>query len=69
MTRIPPVILNERGFRTGDGLPLTSIAVGYVRKAYGLKSRFDRSESSQGAHSKGAGQDYVRLHSWFDEVQ
>jgi hypothetical protein len=35
-------ILNERGFRTGDGLPVTSIAVGYVRKAYGLKSRFDR---------------------------
>jgi hypothetical protein len=27
----------------GDfGLPLTSIAVGYVRKAYGLTSRFDR---------------------------
>ena len=35
-------ILNEQGFKTGDGLPLTSIAVGYVRKAYGLKSRFDR---------------------------
>jgi DNA invertase Pin-like site-specific DNA recombinase len=35
-------ILNEKGFKTGDGLPLTSIAVGYVRKAYGLKSRFDR---------------------------
>jgi hypothetical protein len=35
-------ILNEKGFTTGDGLPLTSIAVGYVRKAYGLKSRFDR---------------------------
>jgi len=35
-------ILNERGFKTGDGLPLTSIAVGYVRKAYRLKSRFDR---------------------------
>jgi hypothetical protein len=35
-------ILNERGFRTGDGLPVTSIAVGYIRKAYGLKSRFDR---------------------------
>jgi hypothetical protein len=31
-------ILNEKGFKTGDGLPLTSIAVGYVRKAYGLKS-------------------------------
>lgn len=35
-------ILNEKGFKTGDGLPLTSIAVGYIRKAYGLKSRFDR---------------------------
>jgi hypothetical protein len=35
-------ILNEKGFKTGDGLPLTSIAVGYVRKAHGLKSRFDR---------------------------
>ena len=27
--RIP----NEKGFKTGDGLPWTSIAVGYVRKA------------------------------------
>jgi Recombinase/Recombinase zinc beta ribbon domain len=35
-------ILNENGFKTGDGLPLSSIAVGYVRKAYGLKSRFER---------------------------
>jgi len=35
-------ILNETGFKTGDGLPLTPIAVGYVRKAYALKSRFDR---------------------------
>jgi hypothetical protein len=35
-------ILNGRGFKTGDGLPFTPIAVGYVRKAYGLKSRFDR---------------------------
>lgn len=35
-------ILNENGLKTGDGLPLTSTAVGYVRKAYGLKSRFDR---------------------------
>jgi hypothetical protein len=35
-------ILNERNFITGDGLPLTSVAVGYVRKAYRLKSRFDR---------------------------
>ncbi len=35
-------ILNENGFKTGDGLPLTSIAVGYIRRAYGLKSRFDR---------------------------
>jgi hypothetical protein len=30
-------ILNEKGFKTGDGLPLTSIPVGYVRKAYGIK--------------------------------
>ena len=35
-------ILNEKGFTTGDGLPPTSIAIGYVRQAYGLKSRFDR---------------------------
>jgi hypothetical protein len=35
-------ILNEANFKTGDGLPLTSVAVGYVRKAYGLRSRFDR---------------------------
>ena len=35
-------ILNEKAFKTGDGLALTSIAVGYVRKVYGLKSRFDR---------------------------
>jgi len=35
-------ILNEKGFKTGDGLPLTSNAVGYIRKAYRLKSRFDR---------------------------
>jgi hypothetical protein len=35
-------ILNEKNFKTGDGLSLTSEAVGYVRKAYGLKSRFDR---------------------------
>jgi DNA invertase Pin-like site-specific DNA recombinase len=35
-------ILNEKGFRTGDGLPLTPIAVGYVRKAYSLKTRFER---------------------------
>jgi hypothetical protein len=35
-------ILNKDGFKTGDGLPLTPIAVGYIRKAYGLKSRFDR---------------------------
>jgi hypothetical protein len=35
-------ILNENGFKTGDGLPLTSPAVGYIRTAYGLKSRFDR---------------------------
>jgi hypothetical protein len=35
-------ILNESGFKTGDGLKLTSPAVGYIRTAYGLKSRFDR---------------------------
>jgi hypothetical protein len=35
-------ILNEKGFKTGDGLPLTSPAVGYIRTAYRLKSRFDR---------------------------
>jgi hypothetical protein len=35
-------ILNEKGFKTGDGLPLTSTAVGYNRTAYRLKSRFDR---------------------------
>ncbi len=35
-------ILNEKGFKTGDSLPLTSPAVGYIRTAYGLKSRFDR---------------------------
>jgi hypothetical protein len=35
-------ILNENGFKTGDGLSLTSTAVGYIRTAYGLKSRFDR---------------------------
>jgi hypothetical protein len=35
-------ILNEKGFKIGDGLPLTTIAVGYVRKAYALKSRSDR---------------------------
>jgi hypothetical protein len=35
-------ILNENGFKTGDGLPLTSTAVGYIRTAHGLKSRFDR---------------------------
>jgi hypothetical protein len=35
-------ILNEKGFKTGDGLPLTSEGVTYIRSAYGLKSRFDR---------------------------
>lgn len=35
-------ILNERNLKTGDGLPLTPVAIGYIRKAYGLKSRFDR---------------------------
>jgi len=46
-------ILNEKGFKTGDGLPLTPIAVGYVRKAYGLKSRFERLHG-RGVASKGA---------------
>jgi DNA invertase Pin-like site-specific DNA recombinase len=35
-------ILNEKGFKTGDGLPLTPLGVGYIRSAYGLKCRFDR---------------------------
>jgi hypothetical protein len=35
-------ILNEKKFKTGDGLPLTSTAVGYIRTAYGLRSRFER---------------------------
>jgi hypothetical protein len=35
-------ILNEKGYKTCDGLPLTSPAVGYIRTAYGLKSCFDR---------------------------
>jgi hypothetical protein len=35
-------ILNEKGFKTGDGLPLTSPSVGSIRTAYKLKSRFDR---------------------------
>jgi hypothetical protein len=35
-------MLNEKGYRTGYGLPLTSPAVGYIRTAYGLKSRYDR---------------------------
>jgi DNA invertase Pin-like site-specific DNA recombinase len=35
-------ILNEKGFKTGDGLPLTSLAVSYIRIAYGMRSRFDR---------------------------
>jgi len=35
-------ILNERGMKTGGGLPLTTTAIGYIRIGYGLKSRFDR---------------------------
>lgn len=35
-------ILNEKGFKTGDGLPVTPITVDYVRKAYSLKTRFER---------------------------
>lgn len=38
-------MLNERNFKT-EVLPLTSVAVGYVRKAYGLKSRLDRLRES-----------------------
>lgn len=32
----------RRGYKTGDGLPLASPAIGYIRTAYGLKSRFGR---------------------------
>ncbi len=35
-------LLNEKGFKTGDGLPLTPPAVSYIRIAYRLKSRYDR---------------------------
>ena len=35
-------ILNEKGFKTGDGLSLTSDAVGSIRTRYGPKARFDR---------------------------
>jgi len=35
-------ILNEGGFTTGDGWPLTPDRIGYILKAYGLKGRFDR---------------------------
>ena len=35
-------ILNEKRFKTGDRLPVTTIAIGYVRKAYSLKTRFER---------------------------
>ena len=33
-------ILNEQGFKTGGGLPLTALAVSYIRIGYELKSRF-----------------------------
>ncbi len=35
-------ILNERGFRSGKGLPFDSESVALVRLKYGLKSRYDR---------------------------
>jgi hypothetical protein len=35
-------ILNEKGVTTGDGLSLTSDAIGSIRTRYGLKARFDR---------------------------
>jgi hypothetical protein len=35
-------ILNEKGFKTGDGLSLTSGVVGSIRTLYGLRARFDR---------------------------
>jgi hypothetical protein len=35
-------ILNEKGFKTGDGLSLTSDAVGSIRTRYDLKTPFDR---------------------------
>jgi DNA-binding XRE family transcriptional regulator len=35
-------ILNEKGFKTGDGLSLTSDVVGSIRTRYGLRARFDR---------------------------
>lgn len=35
-------ILNEKGFKTGGGLPLTRLAISYIRIKYELKSRFDR---------------------------
>jgi hypothetical protein len=35
-------ILNEKGMKTGGGIPLTSSAISYIRIAYGLTRRFDR---------------------------
>jgi hypothetical protein len=35
-------LLNEKGFKTGGGVALTSSAISYIRIAYGLKSRFAR---------------------------
>jgi hypothetical protein len=35
-------ILNEKGFKTDDGLSLTSDVVGSIRTRYGLRARFDR---------------------------
>jgi DNA invertase Pin-like site-specific DNA recombinase len=35
-------ILDEKGFKTGEGLPLTAESVAYIRADYGLKPRLDR---------------------------
>lgn len=35
-------ILNENGFKTGEGLPLTAESVAYIRADYGLRPRLDR---------------------------
>lgn len=35
-------ILNQRGLHSGVGLPFDAVAVGFVRRNYGLKTRYDR---------------------------
>jgi DNA invertase Pin-like site-specific DNA recombinase len=35
-------VLNEKGFKTGEGLPLTAESVAYIRADYGLKTRLGR---------------------------